>query len=172
EFVKPYLKPDFSICDIGCKYGLISAMLAQQVKKVVAVDSDPNAISIAQKLYHGNNLQFICSEGTEYLKSNSGKFDMIVLSHILEHIDNPVEFLQKNIPCTNLIFIEVPDIEKSFLNQYRLDTGSSLTYSDQDHIFEFDRVYLMNLFGELHLEIANSEYKYGVQRYLLKTNTH
>jgi SAM-dependent methyltransferase len=168
EFLLQFIKPEYAVLDLGCKYGEISFTTAAKAKKVVGIDFDEAAIEKAKTLYKKANLSFEVGDALVYLKNNSEKFDVLILSHILEHIEKPKDMIIDLKKLVDFIYVEVPDFDKSYLNHYRKDFGCDLIYTDPDHISEFDRVDLLNLFKECELEVLSSEYRFGVQRYWLK----
>ena len=95
----------------------------------------------------------------------SHKFDILILSHILEHLDNPQIFINMFKDYFKFIYIEVPDFEKNYLNLYRKDLNLNLIYSDADHISEFDRDELKSLLNSSHLKILKEDYRFGVQKF-------
>lgn len=109
-------------------------------------------------------------EALEFLSSNEKRFNVLILSHILEHLDNPKEFLMKFNGYFQCIYIEVPDFDRYYLNHYRKDLGLKLIYSDDDHVSEFDRDELKILLTECRIEITKEEYKHGVQRLWCRGN--
>lgn len=152
------------VLDIGCHLGDITSMLAEQAKEVVGIDHDKQAIEIARQRHQKNNLTFIHGDALEFLNGNQKKFNILILSHILEHLDNPKEFLMKFKDQFQSIYIEVPDFDRYYLNHYRKDLGLKLIYSDDDHVSEFDRDELKTLLNECRIEIIREEYRHGVQR--------
>ena len=48
----------------------------------------------------------------------------------------------------------------------------TLIYTDNDHVAEFDRDELKEIFSACDLEILKSEYMHGVQRYWCKVIRH
>jgi hypothetical protein len=88
----------------------------------------------------------------------------LILSHILEHLDNPKDFLLEFKDRFKYIYVEVPDFDRYHLNHYRKDLNMSLIYSDDDHVYEFDRFELNELLAESGLKVLESQYIFGVQR--------
>jgi ubiquinone/menaquinone biosynthesis C-methylase UbiE len=159
-----FIKEDQAVLDLGCKAGEMSIYIAEKAKLVVGVDFDKKAISVAQNNYHRDNLTFVCSDAYEYLNKSQIKFDVLILSHILEHLDDPEAFLKRYTPFFKFIYIELPDFEKSHLNKYRKDLNLKLIYTDDDHISEFDRDELSTLITKCGLQIITAEYRYGLQK--------
>jgi SAM-dependent methyltransferase len=162
KFILDNLDETSCVLDLGCNLGDISFIVAEKAKKVVGIDYNKTAIEIAKNRYQRQNLEFHHGEAFEFLKGSTEHFDVLILSHILEHLDNPQEFLDKYKSNFNTIYIELPDFERSYLNYYRNDLGVKLIYSDNDHISEFDRDELKTLLNNCKLEIINEEYRYGL----------
>lgn len=165
DFILKAVNSTDKVLDLGCKQGAISKIISSKAKLVIGIDYDKSEINLAQEGYANcNNLQFIHSEAYEYLEETKDSFDILILSHILEHIDNPEDFLNKFSSFFKKIYIEVPDFDASYLNHYRLSLNSQLVYSDTDHIFEFDRKELKELLNSCNLVVDVEEYRYGVQK--------
>ena len=153
-----------TVLDLGCNLGDISFMIAEKAKEVVGIDYNEKAINIAKARYSKENLTFLHAEALTYLKNNTKEFDVLILSHILEHLDDPKEFLLKFKDFFQNIYIELPDFDRYYLNYYRRDFNCRLIYSDDDHITEFDRYELKDLLKECNIVVLEAEYIYGVQK--------
>lgn len=164
EFILKNLLPEHNILDLGCKYGEISFALSKHVNHVVGVDFDSTAIEVAKVKYNKSNLSFEVADAHSYLKQSKTKFNVLILSHIIEHIDNPLSLITSVASNFDYIYIEVPDFDKTYLNQYRLKIKRELIYSDPDHVFEFDRMELLELIENCGLSLVNVEYRFGVQK--------
>ena len=159
-----YIQKEDRVLDLGCKYGELSYLIADKAQKVIGIDFDKKAISKANKLYQKDNLEFKVGDARKFLEDSNYDFDVLILSHILEHLDNPLAFLKNFAAYFNRIYIEVPDFQKSYLNQYRKDLGNKLIYTDTDHVSEFDRDELKELIKSCGLKIINAEYIFGLQK--------
>lgn len=164
KFILERVHPTDSVLDLGCKNGYMSNYLAEKAAHVVGIDHDPEAISTARIQYQRGNLEFHEGDAVDLLKNRNMRFDVLILSHILEHIDDPGEFLACFKHHFLRIYIEVPDFDRYYLNHYRKDRGVKLIYSDIDHISEFDRYELRELLARAGLKIVQEEYRFGVQR--------
>lgn len=85
-----------TILDIGCGQGTFLAAMAKRGWTVAGVDFDVAAVAAARAL-HGIDARV----GTVDTVVESGKrFDIVTASHVIEHVSNPVEFLQQ---CRKLL---------------------------------------------------------------------
>jgi SAM-dependent methyltransferase len=169
NFIKKHVTPTDIVLDLGSGYGDMSNKLAELSKKVVGVDYVKGDVEIAKSRHTKPNLKFIYGDAFKYLESCNQKFDIIILSHILEHIDNPIEFLKKCVPYTKKIFIEVPDYDKTYLNHYRTLLNNKIQYTDADHVWEFDREELFELIKNCNLRVLDSDFRFGVMKIWCET---
>lgn len=164
-FILDFIKPDSHVLDLGCGLGFVSFYVAEKAKRVVGIDYSQSDIAKAKSLFKRDNLEYRCEDALVYLQKNTETFDILILSHILEHIEEPENFLNTFKGFFQYIYIELPDFDKTLLNSIRKDLNMPLIYSDADHVVEFDREELKALLEKLNLSVLQSEYRFGVQRY-------
>lgn len=152
------------VLDLGCNFGFLSYVVAVKAKSVVGIDFSKEVIEAAKKSFQKNNLEFVVGEAREFLDSSKQSFDVLLLSHVLEHIDDPKDFIMKFKNNFKKIYIELPDFDKTYLNQYRLHQKNELIYTDDDHVTEFDRAELTALLKDCGLEISNADFRFGVMK--------
>jgi SAM-dependent methyltransferase len=167
-FILDFIEPQHKVLDLGCGLGFVSYIVSEKAQKVVGIDYSNKDILRAKNVFKRDNLAYHCTDALSFLQENTERFDILMLSHILEHIEAPELFLQKFKGYFDYIFIELPDFEKTLLNPIRQDLRMTLIQSDDDHVVEFDRVELTTLLARNALEIVQSEYKFGLQRYWCK----
>jgi SAM-dependent methyltransferase len=164
QFIQKHIEESYTVLDLGCSAGEITNMIAEKARKVIGIDYSKSDIERAKTNHQKSNLAFYHGEALEFLTNNKENFDVLILAHILEHLDNPREFMNAFKNYFRFIYIELPDFDKSFLNHYRKDLNMKLNYTDDDHVSEFDRDELENLLAECHIEIVESVYKFGIQQ--------
>lgn len=166
DFILRNITENDIVLDLGCKYGELATLISKKAKKTVGIDHDKKAIDKANELNTdvSEKLTFVHDDALNYLNSTKEKFDVLILSHILEHLDDPISFLQSFKQFFKKIYIELPDFDKTYLNQYRLDMNRKLIYSDSDHINEFSREELLKILKDCDLEIIEEEYRFGVMK--------
>lgn len=170
EYILEFVEPTDVILDLGCASGDIARAIASKAKYVVGVDHNPKLIGEAKGFKQQDNLSFVYMDALEYLETSDRTFNKLILSHILEHIDNPVDFLKSYTKFFDYIYIEVPDFDGTILNQFRKDEGLDLIHTDNDHVTEFDRHELVDIFDHCGLRIVRSELIFDVQRYWCKVD--
>jgi len=110
NFIK-YANDSKNVVELGLGDGVFTEMLTNYFKKVIAVDGSSIVIKqLKGILKEKNNVEYILSY-VENLKLD-GKIDNIVMSHLLEHLEKPVESLRhlKSFMNNNtVLYISVPN---------------------------------------------------------------
>jgi SAM-dependent methyltransferase len=138
KFFTENVGPEDSVLDIGCGMGLVAYDVSAKAKEVVGIDNKQKNIDAALNMYKRDSLRFIAGDATTY---NFGrKFDKIILSNVLEHIEHRVEFLKKMHDISEVILLRVPMINRDWLvlykkenkMEYRLDETHFIEYTVED----------------------------------------
>ncbi len=81
-----------TVLDVGCGDGLLEHFFNESNIKVTGIDISPASInSASSKAKHGN--QYNVCNAIDYAKRSDDKYDVVVLSDILEHFVSPKTFL-------------------------------------------------------------------------------
>lgn len=116
NWLKSYklLEENSRILDIGCGTGNFLASLPTNIFKV-GVDIDKTSIGIAKQNH--KHIEFICSSFEDLIYNEN--IDLITMNHVLEHLSNPKEVLERLYDLSNSntrLLIEVPIIENGLTN--------------------------------------------------------
>ena len=113
-------------------------------------------------------LQFVVrvfvEDGVEYLRRAGSPVDVVVLSHILEHLEEPSAVLRDVVRLCKFVYVEVPDFESQTSNEFRRLLGRPLIFSDLDHIWEFDRREITELLEGAGLVVLETDHRLGMLR--------
>ena len=167
DFLKNKIKSNDILLDAGCGDGNISNTLSNYCKKIIGVDHNINNIQLAKNNFSNEKTEFIHDDIFKYLNKRKDMVDVTICSHVLEHLDNPEEFLSEIKKFTKFLFVEVPDFESNYLNLIKKEKSLGINYTDDDHIYEFDRESIKKIFKKTGLEIIDEYYRFGIMRFWL-----
>ena len=167
-FICDKLPDDAVVLDIGCGYGEISDMLGKVCKSVTGIDLSRSKLQHALDHYSSGNVNFICGDAVVFLNENRQHYDVLICSHVLEHLDDPSGMLRSFKDYYSYIYIEVPDFDNSYINHVRQRLNIPLNYTDEDHVWEYDRNEMEMLITSLNMKIEHVEFSNGVMRYWVK----
>jgi SAM-dependent methyltransferase len=94
DFFVSHVSPGERVLDLGCGVGAVACDLAQKANAcVVGVDLDPDKIAQARR--HHAHPQVEYHQGDVLANLPEGRFDVVVLSNVLEHLAGRSEFLRQ-----------------------------------------------------------------------------
>ncbi len=163
DFFVKNLKPNQTVLDIGCGNGYLSYDMATKVRgvKVDGIELNEKNIDFARNHYKHDNLNFIKGDAVGN-NIPEGKYDVITLSNVLEHIEKRVEFLKslKRRFKPQRFIIRVPVFERDWRVPLKKELG--LDYRlDATHFIEYTKESLAEELNRAGLEIVNSECRWG-----------
>jgi 2-polyprenyl-3-methyl-5-hydroxy-6-metoxy-1,4-benzoquinol methylase len=98
-----------SCLELGCAEGIGTKELARHFERVVAVDGAQIFINMINDRFRSNVVTGVCSLIEDFEIDET--FDVVVLSHILEHVVDPVQVLSvagRYLKDDGLVLIDVP----------------------------------------------------------------
>ncbi|MCI2200638.1 class I SAM-dependent methyltransferase, partial [Clostridium sp.] len=122
------------VLEVGCGAGGILDIFKKNGCSVIGVDLDSNYINYGID----KGLELYCTHSKNLIDKYLEKFDLIILSHVLEHfldIDSELEIIYKLLKPTGYLYVEVPGL-KSLLIGY--DKCDFLYYLQNAHTYSFD----------------------------------
>lgn len=135
DFIVHNIKPGEKVLDIGCGASQYTKRLAEKGVKVTGIDRDSKLI---EKIKSNNKHPNLTYKTLNILKEiPKEKFDTVICSHIIEHLDDPIVLLKKLHKITNKLIIKVPRIESSWLKLVKRDIGM-FWLDDPNHKKEYD----------------------------------
>lgn len=158
QFFIDNILPTDKILDIGCGNGELAYDMAQKAKKVLAIDISEEKISKARENYKSHNLKFIAGDAASY--DFGEQFDVIVLSNVLEHIEQRVEFLIKMKNLAPKILIRTPMFNRDWLCLYKKELGIEYRL-DTTHFIEYTLQTLKQELTQAGLALADYSAQFG-----------
>ncbi|OGY46925.1 MAG: hypothetical protein A3J62_02035 [Candidatus Buchananbacteria bacterium RIFCSPHIGHO2_02_FULL_38_8] len=157
--IESALRPDSKVLDLGCSTGHFLAALKDKVGLRVGLE-----LNQAQVLFIRERLDFkVYDQPIEAVEIVEGPFDVITSFQVLEHIKDPLKFLQaaaKNLKPGGYLYIEVPNLNDALLSVYKIK-GYEDFYYREPHLSYFDERSFKKLLDQAGFE---GEIK-TVQRY-------
>ena len=137
ESFKPFFKGN-DVLELGSFKGDFTKRLLPYFSDVTCVEASEEAIEFS-KINLGNTVNFYNSLFEETILPK--KYDNIILTHVLEHIDNPVDLLRKIkeewLSDEGSLFIACPNANapsrQIAVKMGLIDHNSAITDSEKDH---------------------------------------
>lgn len=115
----PRARPGMALLDIGCGNGGFLARARSAGWQVAGLDFDKQAVAVARE--KGLDVRF---EDIERYADTGNRFDVITLSHLIEHVPHPVRVLEA---CHSMLrpdgslWLETPNLEAQGRHLYGTD---------------------------------------------------
>jgi SAM-dependent methyltransferase len=126
EWFIQHLQPDWRVLDVGCGNGALTYDLKEHCTSVTAIDLNLKNIKRAKTQFEREGITYICGDATQYVFDQT--FDAIVLSNVLEHIEDRPEFL-KHLYATQdranppVLLLRVPMLNRDWITLYKKELG-------------------------------------------------
>ncbi len=146
------------ILDIGCGNGLLTYDLAQKARHVTAIDINKDNIEFARLNYNRENIKYLHGDATRF--NFKTRFDTVVMSNLLEHIDNRPSFLAKIRKLANTFLIRVPQFDRDWLTYYKSELGVEYRL-DPTHKIEYTMASLSQELKQAGMGIKRASIQFG-----------
>jgi SAM-dependent methyltransferase len=150
------------VLDLGCGIGAVADSIARQANAdVLGMDMNEASIAFARERYRHPRLRFITGNVFTDLPLDE-KFDVIVLSSVLEHLENRARFLndltQRFHPVKFLI--RVPMFEQHYIKAIRRELGLP-AFIDSTHVLEYSTDIFTEEMAQANLNVNHLEIRWG-----------
>jgi 2-polyprenyl-3-methyl-5-hydroxy-6-metoxy-1,4-benzoquinol methylase len=149
---------DNVVLDIGCGNGFLTRDIAEKARSVTGIDASKNNIELARKDFSRDNIKYICGDACQY--DFGEKFDVVVLSNLLEHLEDRAAFLLKVRELAPRLLIRVPMINRDWLTYYKREMGVEYRL-DPTHRIEYTMESLREELEKAGLSIEKASVQFG-----------
>ena len=143
ELLRPWLRPDFRLLEVGCSTGYFLYHVRDLVAEVVGVDFDADAARVA-----GDKCRCRTFGGA---LSSAGlaqaSFDVVCALQTLEHVPDPIAFVRdigSYLKPGGVLYIEVPNLADPLRSLYG-NTAYERFYFHEAHLFYFSAKSLLTV---------------------------
>lgn len=152
------IDPDWTVLDAGCGNGALAFDLKKKCRKVIAIDINSKNITTAKDNYAAEGIEYILGdiltyEGREHIHA-------VVLSNIVEHISERINFLKKMSLISSLLLIRVPAFDRDWITLYKKDRQIEWRL-DSTHEIEYTMDSLQKELLACNLKILESSIRFG-----------
>ena len=150
------------VLDIGCGYGAVARAIARAHPgaTVAGIEIEADLIEQARAADNPANLSFILGDATKTLPD--GPWTTVVLSNILEHLEDRVGFLKALLAAQKprVALIRVPAFERSWHVPMRKEL-SMFYFNDRTHFIEHTEAEFRDEIAAAGLEITEFRTVWG-----------
>lgn len=137
QFFIRHIRSGERVLDVGCGGGEVAADVAAQIPGcfVTGIDCDGAQVRRARERHPRPNLRFI--EGDALRDTPEERFDVVILSNVLEHIQDRIPLLQRlrQVTQAGRFLIRVPLFQRHWHVPLRKELGLP-HFSDPTHVVE------------------------------------
>jgi SAM-dependent methyltransferase len=154
DFFVERVRPGEHVLDVGSGKGeLAHDLVLRGGATVVGIDNDPNHLAFARSRFVHERLRF--EQGNVLESLPEGRFDVVVLSNVLEHLAPRIEFLRRVLASARptRILLRVPVYARDWTVPLKAEVGL-LDYWDRDHEIEYDPESFTRELGEAGLDVT------------------
>ena len=158
KFFIDNINPGDMVLDIGCGIGALAFDIAKKAAEVTGIDLNERSIKAAKEKFSAPNIKYIVGDALKSLPDK--KFDVIILSNVLEHIENRVEFLNKIKSQSSKVLIRVPMINRDWITLYKKELGLEWKL-DKSHFTEYTLESFEDELKKANLKLTKYSIQFG-----------
>tara|TARA_Y100000389_G_scaffold194822_1_gene225346 strand:+ start:152 stop:838 length:687 start_codon:yes stop_codon:yes gene_type:complete len=143
DFIKKYIDTGTTVIDIGGGAGTFANRIKSNVKSVDITEVNPMLVKECRRLgfktYEGNIINY-----------EFKKYDIVTLWHVLEHIQDPIPFINKiKTMFRKYLIIEIPTLSSKENNKKRGFPPPNNCFDGHYHYFTYES--LKNIFKDFKI---------------------
>ncbi|MDP8255237.1 MAG: class I SAM-dependent methyltransferase [Candidatus Alcyoniella australis] len=150
-----------TVLDVGCGNGKLAFEIAQRAKAtVIAIDISQRNIDLARSRYAHQRVRYVLADALSYRPDAT--VDVVVLSNVLEHIEQRVELLKRlhEITGTRCFLLRVPLYEREWMVPVKHELGLEWRL-DLTHFTEYTVSSFEQELAAAGLTIVESQVRWG-----------
>jgi SAM-dependent methyltransferase len=135
------------IADIGCGDGAVIQELCRREfgESYVGFEVSRSGLASAKQRHYAKPCRFVLFDGV-HLPSKKAEFDLALLSHVLEHVEEPRHLLREAAQIARFVFIEVP-------LEMNVRTPRDFRWTETGHINLYNPLLIRHLVQSVGLQI-------------------
>lgn len=160
QFFIDNIMSDDVVLDVGCGNGTLAEDVSRSTSAtVVAVDIIPRNIAEARTRYPDSSVVYHVGDATRDLPE--GDYSAVILSNVLEHIEERVVFLKKLVEAADpaRLLIRVPIFERSWMVPFKKELGVEWRL-DNTHFTEYTLDEFRGEIADAGLEITSMDIRW------------
>jgi SAM-dependent methyltransferase len=161
DFFIHRIKSGEKVLDVGCGIGALAYDIAQQTGAlVVGIDLNERNLDQARTRFSHPNVSYI--HGDVLNADLTQRFDSLVLSNLLEHLEHRVDFLRELVEKTNprQVLLRVPSFERDWRVPLKQELGIDYRL-DPTHFTEYTLESFAQEVEAAGLAVTHQECRWG-----------
>lgn len=166
EFVRDYIDQIYGIFEIGCGDGGNLLAFRSMYRELNIGGIEPSKLTAeTNKKYKKYNINIVSGFGSSLSEELLNNYNLIIISHVLEHFINPLQELielRNKLRLGDIVYIEVPD---NGYSNYKL--GFWFRFP---HIYYFTQYTIEGIFEKIGFSVLKFEKSNLMLRYVITKN--
>ncbi len=134
QFLFDNVRPGDRVLDVGCGNSFYCQWIAEKAVEVIGVDIRQDRVATATRNNRMSNVRYMVADATRELPP--GEFDVVICSHVIEHLDDPLPLLRNLAARIPRLLVKVPLVDSNWQKLVRKDIGLPWM-NDADHRREY-----------------------------------
>jgi len=161
DFFVERVRPGERVLDVGCGKGeLAHDLVVRGRAQVTGLDVNPEALAFARARFGTDGLELVEGDALAWMPPEP--FDVVVLSNVLEHVEDRVVLLRRlrELARPARVLIRVPVLERDWQVLLRRELGLPY-FSDPTHRTEYSEEQLADEARAAGLRLTQVENRFG-----------